>query len=58
MISFGKSFAEAFLNAERLEYIAELAFKTVFLTKKRIRSFLIKKHHERKNGKKNYYGQN
>jgi L-ribulose-5-phosphate 4-epimerase len=57
MISFGKSFTEAFLNAERLEYIAELAFKTNFLTKKRIRSFLIKKHYERKNGKKNYYGQ-
>ena len=58
MISFGKNSTEAFLNAQRLEYIAELAFKTQFLTKKRVRSFLIKKHYERKNGKKNYYGQN
>lgn len=59
MISFGKSSTEAFLNAERLEYIAELAFKThFFFKKKRMRSFLIKKHYERKNGKKKYYGQN
>jgi L-ribulose-5-phosphate 4-epimerase len=57
MISFGKNPTEAFLNAERLEYIAELAFKTHFLTKKRIKSFLIKKHYGRKNGKKAYYGQ-
>ena len=57
MISFGKNSTEAFLNAQRLEYIAELAFQTHFLTKRRIRSFLIKKHYERKNGKKKYYGQ-
>lgn len=58
MISFGKNSTEAFLNAQRLEYVAELAFKTQFLTKKRVRSFLVKKHYERKNGKKSYYGQN
>jgi L-ribulose-5-phosphate 4-epimerase len=57
VISFGKNSTEAFLNAERLEYVAELAFKTQFLTKKRIRGFLIKKHYERKNGGKKYYGQ-
>ena len=57
MIAFGRNYTEAFLNAERLEYVAELAFKTQFLTKKRIRGFLIKKHYKRKNGDKKYYGQ-
>ena len=57
-ISVGESIEEAILNAERLEYIAELAYKTKLLNKKSmISKDLILKHFFRKNGQKSYYGQ-
>ena len=60
VITFGKNIEEAILYAERLEYIAEMAFKTEALNKSHkplISKDLIKKHYFRKHGNKSYYGQ-
>lgn len=60
VITFGKNIEEAILYAERLEYIAEMAFKTDVLTRKNknlISKYLMNKHYYRKHGKKSYYGQ-
>jgi len=60
VITFGKNIEEAILYAERLEYIAEMAFKTNVLNKSNkplISKDLIKKHYFRKHGSKSYYGQ-
>lgn len=57
-ICFGDNVEQAILNAERLEYIAELAYKTKILNKKsNISKDLVLKHYYRKNGCKSYYGQ-
>jgi len=59
-ITFGKNIEEAILYAERLEYIAEMALKTLSLIKDKktlISKNLIKKHFLRKNGAESYYGQ-
>ena len=51
VITFGKNIEEAILYAERLEYIAEMAFKTNLLIKNNKSSIskdLIKKHYFRK----------
>lgn len=60
VITFGKNIEEAILYAERLEYIAEMTYKTLSLIKNKktlISKNLIKKHFLRKNGVKSYYGQ-
>ena len=60
VITFGKNIEEAILYAERLEYIAEMAFKTNLLIKNNKSSIskdLIKKHYFRKHGSYSYYGQ-
>lgn len=60
VITFGKNIEEAILYAERLEYVAEMAFKTDALSKSHkplISKDLIKKHYFRKHGSKSYYGQ-
>lgn len=60
VITFGENIEEAILYAERLEYIAEMAYKTLSLIKNKktlISKNLIKKHFLRKNGVKSYYGQ-
>ncbi len=60
VITFGKNIEEAILYAERLEYIAEMAFKTDALTRNKknlISKYLMNKHYYRKHGKKSYYGQ-
>jgi L-ribulose-5-phosphate 4-epimerase len=60
VITFGKNIEEAILYAERLEYIAEMAFKTNVLNRSNkplISKDLIKKHYFRKHGSKSYYGQ-
>lgn len=55
---WGENAFEAYQNFERLEFIAELAFKTLILNKKaKISKELINKHYKRKNGLKSYYGQ-
>lgn len=55
---WGSSALEAFKNFERLEFVAELAFKTLLINKKnKISKELIGKHFFRKNGTKAYYGQ-
>ena len=57
-ICIGHNVEQAILNAERLEYIAELAYKTKILNKKsNISKDLVLKHYYRKNGYKSYYGQ-
>jgi len=57
-ICIGDNVEQAILNAERLEYIAELAYKTKMLNKKsKISKDLVLKHYYRKNGYKSYYGQ-
>lgn len=60
VITFGKDIEEAILYAERLEYIAEMAFKTNILIKNNkstISKDLKEKHYFRKHGNKSYYGQ-
>ena len=55
---WGENSFEAIKNIERLEFIAELAYKTIILKKTPlIHKELINKHYERKNGKASYYGQ-
>ena len=57
-IVFGQTLDEAILYAERLEYISELAYKTLKINKNaKISKNLIKKHFLRKHGVKSYYGQ-
>ena len=57
-ICIGENVEEAILNAQRLEYVAELAYKTKILNKKsNISKDLVLKHFFRKNGQKSYYGQ-
>ncbi len=57
--SWGKDAIEALQNLERLEFIAELAFKTKLLNNKKtlISTQMVKKHYDRKNGIHAYYGQ-
>ncbi len=60
VITFGRNIDEAILYAERLEFIAEMAFKTNILLKSNnttISKDLKKKHYLRKHGNKSYYGQ-
>ena len=57
-VTFGETVDEAIKNAERLEFVAELAYKTLIIKiKKPISQFLVQKHFTRKNGKNKYYGQ-
>ena len=57
-VTFGETVDEAIKNAERLEFVAELAYKTLIIKiKKTISQFLVQKHFTRKNGKNKYYGQ-
>jgi len=45
-------------NAAALEEIARMAFYTVILgNKEPVDQYLLRKHYERKHGKKAYYGQ-
>ena len=57
-ITIGENFEESFLNAQRLEFIAELAYKSLKLnTNIKISKKLKEFHFERKNGRNRYYGQ-
>ena len=57
-ITMGSNINEALLYAERLEYVSEVAYKTLIINKKAsISKSLIKKHFLRKHGGKSYYGQ-
>ena len=57
-ITFGQSLTEAIKYAERLEFIAEITYKTIMLNNKpKISISLVKKHYLRKNGQDSYYGQ-
>lgn len=52
-ITFGNYYDDAFLNVKRLEFIAELALKTLQINKKiKILKKLQETHFYRKNGKK------
>jgi L-ribulose-5-phosphate 4-epimerase len=58
-ITFGQSITEAIKYAERLEFIAEITYKTIMLNNKsKISISLVNKHYLRKNGQDSYYGQN
>ena len=56
---WGKNVIDALQNLERLEFIAELAYKTKLLNKKKnlVSEQLVKKHYDRKHGIHAYYGQ-
>ncbi len=55
---WGKTAKESFLNFQRLEFIAELAYKTLIINKNiKISDQLRSKHFNRKHGSKAYYGQ-
>ena len=56
---WGKSLKEAINNAERLEYIAKLAWLTLQIKPQssNIKSELIQRHFSRKHGPNAYYGQ-
>ena len=56
---WGKNVIDALQNLERLEFIAELAYKTKLLNKKKnlVSEQLVKKHYNRKHGIHAYYGQ-
>tara|TARA_B100000989_G_scaffold290994_1_gene264903 strand:+ start:1499 stop:2206 length:708 start_codon:yes stop_codon:yes gene_type:complete len=55
---WGKDAKESLLNFERLEFIAELAFKSLLISKNiKISNHLKLKHFNRKHGSKAYYGQ-
>ena len=57
--TWGISHELAVKNAEILEYVAYLAFKTVMLNpKSSINIEMVKKHFNRKHGRDSYYGQN
>jgi len=52
----GNNINKALLYAERLEYVSEVAYKTLIINKKaNISKSLIKKHFLRKHGGKSYY---
>jgi L-ribulose-5-phosphate 4-epimerase len=57
--AWGKTAAKAVYNAAVLEEVAKMALLTEQINKKapRLKSSLIKKHHERKHGPDSYYGQ-
>ena len=56
--TWGFNHEDGFKNAERLELIAELAYKSLILNKNiKINKILIEKHFYRKHGKSKYYGQ-
>lgn len=59
LFTFDKSPMDAVYKATVLEYVAEMAYGTLMINKdvKRIDSFLINKHYDRKHGKNAYYGQ-
>ena len=55
---WGKSAEESFLNFQRLEFIAELGYKTLIINKQtKMSKSLVRKHFYRKHGSKAYYGQ-
>ena len=55
---WGKNAEESYLNFQRLEFIAELAFKALQINKKiKVNDTLKNKHFFRKHGIKAYYGQ-
>jgi len=55
---WGSSAEQSFLNFERLEFIAELAYRSFMINNDiSVSKHLIAKHFYRKNGKKSYYGQ-
>lgn len=57
--TWGKSAEKAVLNAEIMEFIAEMALATLALNPSaQISDELVKKHYERKHGVDAYYGQN
>ena len=57
-ITLGRTLDEALQYSERLEYISEVAYKTLIINRKaKIDKDLINKHYFRKHGKKSYYGQ-
>ncbi len=60
VFAWGKSSEEALNNAELIEYISEMAYKTMMINPntKPINKHLQKKHFNRKNGDGKYYGQN
>jgi L-ribulose-5-phosphate 4-epimerase len=57
--AFGATAADAVENAVALEYVAELAFRSVLLRAESaaIDEALLRRHHERKHGPSAYYGQ-
>ena len=56
--AWGLNHEDGYKNAERLELIAELAFKSLLINKNiKMDKSLIKKHFFRKHGKDRYYGQ-
>jgi L-ribulose-5-phosphate 4-epimerase len=59
VVSWGSSIEEAIKNAEAIEYIAKLAFNTIFINKKitKLKKKIHKLHYNRKHGPKSYYGQ-
>ena len=55
---WGTNAEESFLNFERLEFIAELSYKTLRINQKsKMSKNLADKHFTRKHGPKSYYGQ-
>lgn len=57
-ITFAETLEDAILYSERLEYVSEIAYKTIMLNKNtRISKDLVNKHYFRKHGKESYYGQ-
>ncbi len=55
---WGSTAEDSFLNFERLEFIAELSYKTLEINKKsKMSKVLADKHFKRKHGPKAYYGQ-
>ena len=56
--TWGRNSAEAVKKAEALEYISNIAFKTILLNPRaKLDKAIIDKHFNRKNGAKKYYGQ-
>ena len=57
--AWGLNHEDGYKNAERLELIAELAFKSLLINKNiKMDKSLIKKHFFRKHGKDRYYDNN
>jgi len=59
VVSWGSSIEKAIKNAEIIEYIAKLAFNTIFINRriKKLKKTIHKLHFNRKHGPKSYYGQ-